>query len=107
LERDAVDAAASGATISQGGSLRERSSSAQDDGADPPSLKLRRDWYQACRAVFSKASRTAKSCGPGIRCWCQVSRRFWRPNRAREAFQSAGRWWQKGTRHQGEREGNR
>jgi hypothetical protein len=29
--------------------------------------------------------RTAKSCGPGTRCWCQVSRRRYRPNRASDA----------------------
>ena len=34
--------------------------------------------------------RTVKSCGPGTRCWCQVSRRFWRPDRAREAFNPRG-----------------
>src|SRR5258708_36867031 len=54
LERDAVGAGASGATISQGGLLRERLSSAQTNGADPPSRKFRRDWYQACRAAFAK-----------------------------------------------------
>jgi len=33
---------------------------------DPPSPRLRRDWYQACRAAFAKdVTRTAKSCGPG------------------------------------------
>jgi len=26
-------------------------------------------------------SRTAKSCGPGTRCWCQVARRLDQPNR--------------------------
>jgi hypothetical protein len=26
--------------------------------------------------------RTGKSCGPGTRCWCQVSRRRTRPDRA-------------------------
>ena len=28
---------------------------------------------------------TAKSCGPGTRCWCQVSRRRYRPSRASDA----------------------
>src|SRR6266436_2537062 len=32
----------------------ERSSGTRTNGADPPSLKLRRDWYQARRAAFSK-----------------------------------------------------
>jgi hypothetical protein len=38
------------------------------------------------RAGRTALMRTVKSCGPGTRCWCQVSRRFRRPDRAREAF---------------------
>jgi hypothetical protein len=42
------------------------------------------------RARRTAPMRTVKSCGPGTRCWCQVSRRFWRPDRAREAFNPRG-----------------
>jgi hypothetical protein len=39
---------------SQGGrQTRERSGDARTTGAELPSLKLRRDWYQARRAAFS------------------------------------------------------
>src|SRR5882757_10275890 len=41
--------------------------------------------------------RTAKSCGPGARRWRQV----------REKQTSHGRWWQKSSAHQGEREVSR
>jgi hypothetical protein len=51
VRRDAVDAAASGATRSQSGFGRERSIE------------------RARRPVLL---RTAKACGPGTRCWCQV-----------------------------------
>jgi hypothetical protein len=45
--------------------LRERNSRTQDDGAGALRLRLRRDWYQARRAAFSKGGpRTVKSCGP-------------------------------------------
>src|SRR5665647_3497339 len=33
--------------------------------------------------------RTAKPCGPGTRCWCQVGGGFCEPNRARQRLQSA------------------
>jgi hypothetical protein len=36
---------------------RERSEARETNGTDPPSLKLRRDWYQARRAAFSKGER--------------------------------------------------
>ncbi len=50
---------------------------------------------RSVRARRAALMRTAKSCGPGTRCWCQASRRFCRPNRARETIQSEGRRWQK------------
>jgi hypothetical protein len=52
VRRDAVDAAASGATTSQGGlHAHERSGE---------------------RARRTALLRTVKACGPGTRCWCQV-----------------------------------
>jgi len=45
--------------------LRERDLARKTTALYPPSLKLRRDWYQARRAAFSKGGpRTVKSCGP-------------------------------------------
>jgi hypothetical protein len=62
---------------------RERFHSVQTNGADPPSLKLRRDWYQARRAAFSKGGRGRRNrvvLTP--RRWRQVLRRHIEPNRA-------------------------
>jgi hypothetical protein len=73
LERDAVDAAASGAYRQlQGGSngARERSSGTQTNGAVFAFTKALADW--SVEAFGADGSRTAKPCGPGTRCWCQV-----------------------------------
>ena len=42
------------------------------NGADPPSLKLRRTGTKPVEAFGVDGLRTAKSCGPDTRCWCQV-----------------------------------
>jgi len=66
LERDAVDAAASGAhRQSQGGSngARERSSGTQTNGAVFAFTEALADW--SVEAFGADGSRTAKPCGPG------------------------------------------
>jgi hypothetical protein len=74
--RDAVDAAAPGAHWqSQGGFLLEaceRSSSALTNGAVSDFAEARRTGTKPGEAFGEDGSRTAKPCGPGTRCWCQV-----------------------------------
>jgi hypothetical protein len=40
------------------------------------------------RARRATLKRTAKACGPGTRCWCQVGEGLRKPNRARETINS-------------------
>jgi len=73
LGRDAVDAAASGATMAQGGRTPVSDCRAcKTTGADAPSGKFWRDGTKPVERLCRKASRTAKACGSGTRCWCQV-----------------------------------
>jgi hypothetical protein len=77
---DAVDAAASGAQAGRRAVLRERSLRAGRTMLLPTSSMLRR----ACTAIEASdegGSRTAKPCGPGTRCWCQIGGGFRQPNR--------------------------
>ena len=53
--------------------------------------------YERCRL------RTAKSRGPGCRCYSQALWRCGAPDRADRVSQSVGRRWQTGIRHRGER----
>ena len=54
----------------------------------PASSMLRRSAH-AGEALGEDGSRTAKPCGPGTRCWCQVGGGFGQPDRARQDLQSA------------------
>ena len=85
--RDAVDAAASGATRIAG------------------RAKLVSDSIE--RARRTALLRTAKACGPGTRCWCQVWRRRALPNRVSETSFNPQATVAKGTRHRGEHEVSR
>jgi hypothetical protein len=38
----------------------------------PASMKASADWYQAVECLLRRRPRTAKPCGPGTHCWCQV-----------------------------------
>ena len=88
LGRDAVDAAASGARLVSQGEMNLVSD-------------FRRARRTALFSTFAKGggpvrrsfseggSRTAKPCGPGTRCWCQVGGGFGKPDRARQDRQFA------------------
>jgi hypothetical protein len=43
-----------------------------DDGAESAFAKASADGYQIRRDLLRGWLRTAKPCGPGTRCWCQV-----------------------------------
>jgi hypothetical protein len=58
---------------------------------------------QARRARRAAWLRTAKACGPGTRCWCQVSRRHTQPNRDVRCQAIRETTVAKGIRHRGER----
>jgi hypothetical protein len=58
---------------------------------------------QARRARRAAWLRTAKACGPGTRCWCQVSRRRTQPNRDVRCQAIRETTVAKGIRHRGER----
>ncbi len=63
---DAVDAAASARVCSQGEFSRERTTARRTNGAKTRRASLGEDGLL----------RTAKPCGPGARCWCQVGGGF-------------------------------
>jgi hypothetical protein len=63
---DAVDAAASARSGVAGRVPRERSTGAQDERRQSPAKPFGEDGWL----------RTAKACGPGTRCWCQVGGGF-------------------------------
>jgi hypothetical protein len=66
--------------------IRERQHGVRTNGTVPPSLRLRRDWYQARRAAFSQGFRGRRSrvvLTP--RRWRQVARGACRPDRVRQA----------------------
>jgi len=50
---------------------REWKTTRRTNGASTPSPKLGPE-HMAGRSVWLRSLRTAKSCGPGIRCWCQA-----------------------------------
>jgi hypothetical protein len=64
----------------------ERSGGARTNGAEPFSRRLRRTGTRFAGRFLRRRARTAKSCGPGTRCWCQV--RGWRsgPTGRSDAF---------------------
>ena len=87
---DAVDAAASGAQgIAGRASVCERSTGAQTNGAASGFINASADVHMPAKPLGEDGSRTAKPCGPGTRCWCQVGGGFGQPDRARQDLQSA------------------
>jgi len=86
--RDAVDAAASGAH----GNRRAGQQPVSDQAArGRTALRRFRESFgetgtKLVERLFRRRARTAKSCGPGTRCWCQV--RGWRsgPTGRSDAF---------------------
>jgi hypothetical protein len=71
---DAVDAAASGAQCAGRAGLKtcEPQAARRRTMLNPPSREASADGYQARRKLWRRWPRTAKPCGPGTRCWCQV-----------------------------------
>ena len=83
--RDAVDAAASGAHCGCRAAFTVSDMLARMNGASPSSPTPGR-LSRGGGANWRRRLRTAKPCGPGTRCWCQVGGGEVEPNRARPAI---------------------
>jgi hypothetical protein len=70
---DAVDAAASSRKgIAGQANACEHSTGAWTNGAASGFAKTSVDVHMPLKSLGESGSRTAKPCGPGTRCWCQV-----------------------------------
>jgi hypothetical protein len=70
-------------------SVCERSTGAQTNGAASGFINASADVHMPAKPLGEDGSRTAKPCGPGTRCWCQVGGGFGQPDRVRQNLQSA------------------
>jgi hypothetical protein len=70
--RDAVDAAASSREGIAGRVSREHSARRVDERRFNVFTKASADMHLPAKPLGENKSRTAKPCGPGTRCWCQV-----------------------------------
>jgi hypothetical protein len=70
------------AGYSQGESLVSDRPARRTNGAKSAFAKASADGYQARRNLWCWQLRTAKACGSGTRCWCQVGGDVCRPDRA-------------------------
>src|SRR6266700_3745747 len=81
------------------GALRESSRTLGWDAVDAAALRAQgmagRANLVSCPSARGRTElqRTAKACGPGTRCWCQVGEGSRQPNRARGPS-IRRRWWQ-------------
>ncbi len=79
---DAVDAAVSGVNVIAGRIFRERFTARRRTALFPRLRKNFGGGALSAEALGEAGSRTAKPCGSGTRCWCQVGGGFCQPNRA-------------------------